>query len=638
MSEAADTRTPPARAGSRAAGPDYASSPGDIPDGTLAELFLQAADEYDKPDAMLYRTEDGWKPLSHRMIIERVHGISDALVADGVMRGQRVAILSENRPEWAITDYALLCIGALNVPIYPSLPADQIVYPMRHAEVGTAFVSTAEQLEKLLEVRRDWPGLRRIVTFDDVASDAPGVISLAEFEAFGRNQSTDDHGFRVRAREAHPSNVATLVYTSGTTGTPKGVMLTNANLFTNVKASLSEFPLGAADIALSFLPLSHVFQRLVDYVMFSHGVTIAYVEKFDDVSRSFREVRPTVAVSVPRVYEKVYARVLSATGFKRQLVLWARRAAIRWTECVLGGDRPGLGLRLSHTLADRLVYSKVRESLGGRIRFFISGGAPLAPNIAEFFYGAGLPILEGYGLTETSPVTNVNTPSHVRIGTVGRPIPGTEIRIAGDGEILVRGPQVMRGYYRDDEATAAIIDSDGWLATGDIGEIEEGGYLRITDRKKELLKTAGGKYIAPQPIENEIKRSRLVSEAVVLGDRRPYAIVLIVPNFENLRIWAGQHGLKETDPEALIEDERVVGKYDREVLRRVEDFARFERPKKVLLLARELSLEDGEITPTLKVKRRVVEEHNADRIEALYAEPAPAAEGGADARDAAGRE
>jgi long-chain acyl-CoA synthetase len=605
-------------------GEGWATASGEVESGTLAELFLRAADEFDKTDAAQYRTADGWKSISHRQIMDRVHRISDALVADGVARGDRVAILSENRPEWALADYALLCMGALNVPIYPSLPADQMVYSMRHAEIAVAFVSTADQLAKVLEVRREWSGLRRIVMFDDVASDEAGVITLEQFEALAADAATDDNEFRRRAREAKPSDVATLVYTSGTTGTPKGVMLTNENLVTNVNASLSGFPISSADVALSFLPLSHVFQRIVDYVMFSYGVTIAYVESFDDVSRSFTEVHPTIAVSVPRVYEKVYARVLSEKGLKRQIVLWSRRIAIAWAEATLSGRTPGAWLRFQHRLADRLVYAKLRDRMGGRIRFFISGGAPLSPSIAEFFLGAGLMILEGYGLTETSPVTNLNTPTHMRIGTVGRPIRGTEIRIAGDGEILVRGPQVMRGYYRNEDATREVIDDDGWFHTGDIGEIDADGFLRITDRKKELLKTAGGKYIAPQPLENEIKRSRFVSEAVVLGDRRPYPIAIVVPNFDNLRAWAHQHGIREDSAEALVYDRRVVEKLEQEVLHRVEGFARYEQPKKVLALTRELSLNRGEITPTLKVKRRVVEEHNADRIEALYAEPSPA--------------
>jgi long-chain acyl-CoA synthetase len=599
-------------------GLNYASSPGDLPPGTLVDLFFQAIDEFDKQDAMLHREGEAWRPISHREILEQVRFLSQALVAAGVQRGDRIALLSENRPEWALADWALLCVGALNVPVYPTLPPAQIAYMLEHAEVETAFVSSADQLTKMLEVRANWPRLRRIVVFDEVPPAADGVITLREFTENGRALGESENDFRSRARQARPDDVATLVYTSGTTGTPKGVMLTHANLHANVNASLSGFPIGPADIALSFLPLSHVFQRLVDYVMFAYGATIAYVSSIDSVSQAFREVRPTIAVSVPRVYEKVYARVLSVTGLKRRLVLWARRVAMSWARTRLAGDEPGASLRFQFRIADRLVFRKIRESLGGRIRFFISGGAPLSPQLAEFFHGVGLPILEGYGLTETSPVTNVNTPANPRVGTVGRPIPGTEIRIADDGEVLMRGPQIMKGYYKDPDATAAVIDSEGWFHSGDIGEIDEDGFLRITDRKKELLKTAGGKYIAPQPLENAVKQSRFVSEAVMLGDRRPFPIVLIVPNFVTLAAWAKQQGIA-TEPEAMVADPRVVAKIEEEVKRRVETFARHEQPKKVAILPREFSLEDGEITPTLKVKRRIVESRFADRIEPLYA-------------------
>jgi long-chain acyl-CoA synthetase len=626
MTGTRQTSAEPVTAGSAGASArgGYASNPTDVPTGTLVELLFRSVDEYDKPDALMQRGPNGWESLPHRDIIQQIQRISDSLVAAGLERGDRVAILSENRPEWAITDWALLCTGLLNVPIYPSLPPDQVAYLFEHAGVEIAFVSSAEQLAKLLEVRAHWSRLRRIIVFDDIPTPADGVMTLRSFMDRGHASGSTENEFRERARRAQPEDVATLVYTSGTTGTPKGVMLTHANLFTNVNAALSGFPLGPADIALSFLPLSHVFQRIVDYVMFAYGVTIAYVADFDDVPQSFREVKPTIAVSVPRVYEKVYARVLSVKGMRHTLVLWARRVAIEWTEAMLtGGGHPGAHLRFKHSIADRLVYRKVRESLGGRIRFFISGGAPLAPQIAEFFWGAGLPILEGYGLTETSPVTNLNTPSHTRIGTVGRPIPGTEIRIAEDGEILIRGPQVMKGYYRDPEATAKVIDADGWFQSGDIGEIDADGYLKITDRKKQLLKTAGGKYIAPQPIENEIKRSRFVSEAVVIGDRRPYPIVLVVPNFENVAAWAKQNGGGAATPVSLVENTAVVKRIEEDVKHRIERFAHFEQPKRVLLLERELTLENDEITPTLKVKRRVVEEHWADRIEAVYAEPSP---------------
>ncbi len=601
---------------------ELAIGEGTPPEGTLVELFFQAVDEFDKPDALLERTAAGWVPISHRELLERVCATAGALAASGMQRGDRIALLSENRAEWAIVDYSLLCAGALTVPIYATLPANQICHIVRNAGIHVAFVSTSEQLAKMLEVRAEVATLRTIVTFDETGSTEPGVSTLKRFlelnpEARGENE------FRQEALQARPEDVATLIYTSGTTGAPKGVMLTHNNLFTNVHASTGAVDVGPADIALSFLPLSHVLQRLVDYVMFAYGATIAHLRSIDDVAAAFNEVKPTVAVSVPRVYEKLYARVMSEKGLKRRIVLWARNVALAWANEKLAGSEPGGWLAAQHSLADRLVYRKLRERLGGKIRFFVSGGAPLPPDIARFFYGAGVLILEGYGLTETSPVTNVNTPEHLRIGTVGRPLPGTEIRIAKDGEILVRGPQVMKGYYNDPEATAQAIDEDGYFHTGDIGVIDTEGFLRITDRKKDLLVTAGGKNIAPQPIQAAMKRSRFIAEAVLIGDRRPYPIAVVVPAFESLEAWARQQGIDGADREKLALDERVVQKLEQEVEARIGDFARYERPKKILVMPREFSLEKGEITPTLKVKRRVVEKQLQDRIEALYAEPAP---------------
>lgn len=599
----------------------YASVPGDLPAGTLIDLFFTAADEHDKPDAWLRRTGPArWEPVSHRDGVERVRLLAAALGELGLERGDRVAILSENRLEWALADYALLCAGALTVPVYPTLPAEQIVAILEHSGARFAFVSTAEQLEKIEEIRGELSGLERIFTFDAV--DGHEDESFATLLERGRGTDPGDTAFRQEARRALPEDVATIIYTSGTTGRPKGVMLTHANLFANVAASLPRFPVAASDIALSFLTLSHVFQRMVDYAVYSQGATIAHLPNIDDVASAFVEVRPTIAVSVPRVYEKLYARILSVSGVKRRLVLWARGVALDWAERTLNRRPVPAWLALQHRVADRLVYAKVRERLGGRIRFFISGGAPLNPQIAYFFHGSGIRILEGYGLTETSPVTNVNPPDAVRIGTVGPPIPGTEIRIASDGEIHVRGPQIMKGYYRDPEATAEAIDEDGWFRTGDIGDLDEDGFLRITDRKKDLLVTAGGKNIAPQPLENAAKTSRYVTEAVMLGDRRPYAIMLVVPNFDQVSAWARQNGIAGADAD-LTEDDRVREQIEADVLRRLEHFARFERPKKVVPLPRELTLERGEITPSLKVKRRVVEEHFHDLIEALYAEPAP---------------
>jgi long-chain acyl-CoA synthetase len=600
----------------------HASNPAELPEGTLVDLFLNAV-ALDRPRAQLRRSEAGWQPISHGELLGNVRDIGAALRSFGLERGDRVGLLSENRPEWAWADYALLCTGILTVPLYPTVPAQQIAFILRHAGCRLLFVSTAEQLQKALDARASLTELQRIVVFDDVQSDDPAVMTLRELIRHGAGQHWSDASFREEAQRAAPQDVATLIYTSGTTGEPKGVMLTHYNVYSNVVASTRHvLRVDEGDIALSFLPLSHVFQRMVDYLIFANGTTIAYVAAVDQVALALEEVRPTIAVAVPRVYEKLYAKILAATGVKRQLVLWARQVSLDWAEAVLGGAEPSRGLAMKHAIADRLVFSKVRKKLGGRLRFFVSGGAPLPPQIGYFFYGAGVLILEGYGLTETSPVTNVNSEAELRMGTVGRPVPGTEVRIADDGEILVRGPQIMKGYYRNEDATREVIDGDGWFHTGDIGSIDADGYLRITDRKKELLVTAGGKNVAPQPVQNAAKLSRFVSEALLIGDRRPYTVLLVVPNYDSLEPWARHKGIHWNSREELARLPEVRSKLEREVAARLEGFARHEMPKKVLPLVREFSLERGEITPTLKVKRRVVEEAYSTEIEAIYAEPA----------------
>jgi long-chain acyl-CoA synthetase len=597
----------------------HASNPADIPAGTLVDLFLSATAQ-DNPRAQLHRTEAGWQPIPHREVLANVKAIGAALRADGLQRGDRIGLLSENRPEWAWVDYAALCTGLLNVPLYPTLPASQIGFILRHSGCRVLFVSTAEQLEKALEARAELPELERIIVFDEVATSG-SVITMREVLSHGRSQEWSDADFRAEAQRAQPEDVATLIYTSGTTGEPKGVMLTHRNLHSNVVAATKHVLQSTeADTALSFLPLSHVFQRMVDYLIFANGTSIAYVSVIDQVPQALQEVKPTLAVAVPRVYEKLYAKILAVTGPKRRLVLWAREIALEWADVHFSGSGPGTSLKIRHALADRLVFSTIRKKLGGRLRFFVSGGAPLPPQIGFFFFGAGVLILEGYGLTETSPVTNVNSTTELRIGTVGRAIPGTEIRIADDGEILVRGPQVMKGYYRNEEATREVITEDGWFHTGDIGSIDEDGYLRITDRKKELLVTAGGKNIAPQPVQNAAKLSPFVSESLLIGDRRPYLILLVVPNFDNLEPWARHKQLEWQDREQLAAMPEVRDKLERELRTRLTGFARHELPKKVLPLPREFSLDKGEITPTLKVKRRVVEKTYEKQIEALYAE------------------
>jgi long-chain acyl-CoA synthetase len=601
----------------------YAAEPAKLPVGTLVDLFFDSVAKYSGTPAQMFDDAGTWRSITHAEMYDRVRAITAALRTHGVKRGDNVGLLAENRPEWAQVDYAVMCAGAHTVPLYPTLPTDQIAFIVKDAATRIIFTSSAAQVAKLVEVRAEVPALDMIVVMDDVPAAELGavVVTLRSFIEAGRADAPDEAAFRAEAGRAKPEDVATMIYTSGTTGVPKGVMLSHNNLYSNVQAGLrTAVEVGPGDIALSFLPLSHVFQRMVDYAMFSGGATLAYVDSFDKVVGAMAVVKPTVAVAVPRVYEKIYTAFLSATGIKHKLVFWARRVAIDWARSRLSKSTPSMGLKAQHAIADRLVFSKLRARVGGRIRFFISGGAPLAQDIAMFFYGAGITILEGYGLTETSPVTNVNTPKDLRIGTVGKPVPGTELMIADDGEILVRGPQVMLGYYKNEAGTREVIDSEGWFHTGDIGSLDADGFLRITDRKKDLLVTAGGKNIAPQPIQNAAKASRFISETLLIGDRRPYPILLAVPNFDTLRTWAAQNGLQTEDLEALVREPSVRVKYEEEVAARTASFARYEKPKKVLVLPREFSLDRGEITPKLSIKRKVVEDHYAPQIEALYDE------------------
>ncbi|MFO7260337.1 MAG: long-chain fatty acid--CoA ligase [bacterium] len=598
----------------------YAANPADLPRGTLVQLFFEAVDRHDKPDAMLYKAGGEWRSISHRQLEADVRAIALGLEAYGIVRGDRVALLSENRPEWAMADYAVLCLGAIVVPIYATLLPHQIEYLLRDSGARAIFVSTGEQLEKVRRIRSMLPPLELVVVFDDVPTLEAGEVRLREVLERGRaaEGAVTPAAFRARALEARPDDVATILYTSGTTGEPKGVMLTHNNIFSNVQATTRVLSATSEDVALSLLPLSHIFERTNGYFQMWNGVTIAYAESLDAVPQNLLEVRPTIVPSVPRLYEKIYARVMSAEGVKRKLVLWAKEVAEHWADAKLAGRTPDLKTRLEHALADRLVFAKLRERTGGRLRFFVSGGAPLDPGIARFFYGAGVLILEGYGLTETSPVTNVNTPEEMRIGTVGKPVPGTEIMIADDGEILVRGPQVMKGYYNRPAATAEAIDADGWFHTGDIGELDDDGFLRITDRKRDIIVTAGGKNIAPQPIENRVKLNPWVAEAVMIGDRRPYPVMLIVPDFAKLEAWAVENGIRAADRAGLVADPRVRTKMESEVFGMLTDLARFEMPKKIALLPDEFTIADGHLTPSMKVKRRVVMERYRRQIEALY--------------------
>ena len=591
--------------------------------GTLTQLFFTTIDRHaGLPAAFRSKVGGAWVSITHREALERVQAISLGLREAGINPGDKVAIVSENRPEWALTDYACLCARATDVPIYPTLTAKQTEYILRDSESVAVFCSTAAQVDKVLEVKSELPGLRHVIAFDASAAQRPGVTSLAALEAKGKAVAAKHPSWKQDALSVKPEDLATLIYTSGTTGDPKGVMLSHYNIWSNVQACLQMIPIGSGDECLSMLPLSHSYERMVDYTLFQAGVIINYAESFDTVAANLGEVKPTVVLSVPRLYEKVYARVLenalSGSAIKRNIFFWAKRAGEQWATLSLAGlPIPG-GLRLKKKLADRLVFAKLRARTGGRIRFFVSGAAPLSADIAKFFYSAGLPVIEGYGLTETSPVLTLNPLDRIKLGTVGRAIPGIELKIASDGEILARGPNIMQGYYKLPEATKETIDADGWLHTGDIGEIDSDGYLKITDRKKELLKTAGGKYIAPQPIELAVKRNKFVANAMMYGDRRKFPIIVIVPNFDNLERWALERSLTYGTHAELIGLADVRAKVEREVMSMLPHLAKFETPKKVVLIEKDFTIESGELTPTLKVKRRVVEQHYKDVIDRAY--------------------
>jgi long-chain acyl-CoA synthetase len=598
---------------------------------TIADLPFHVVGRFPKPMALGRCRGDEILQISSKEMFERIRDLSLGLRAVGVSRGDRVAIVSESRPEWLLSDLAVLTAGAVTVPIYPTLSAAQARYILADSGARLAIVSTRLQLEKVQEVRHLLPALEAVVVVMDPPAAIPAgsasVLSLEEMERRGHVRMTGEWGaakeFRDGARALKPDDLATIIYTSGTTGEPKGVMLTHGNLVSNLRATADTLDISQDDVALSFLPLSHGFERMVSYVYLFCGVTIVFAESFDTIARDLARVRPTILTGVPRVYEKLHARILetarSAGGSKAAIFRWAVNAGLARAKAVLRGGSAGPLTSLKTAIGDRFVFSAIREKLGGRIRFVASGSAPLDANIMEFFHAIGIPIIEGYGLTETSPILTFNPVSALRVGTVGRAIPGVELRIADDGEILARGPNIMRGYFNKPDATADVL-KDGWFHTGDIGQIDAQGYLTITDRKKDLLVTSGGKKIAPQPIEAVLKRSPLVAEAVLLGDRRKYAAVLIVPDFAALERRLKDLGRPPGTREDLIHRPDVLALYQEIIDALNRELSQFERIKSLALLPTEFTVESGELTPTLKVKRKVVEQKWRDQIEALYRE------------------
>ena len=579
---------------------------------TLNDILL-AVCKNRRDRVMLQRQALGWVPISSTEIYRGVVGVARALESWRVGKGDRVAILSENRPEWTIVDFAALALGAVTVPVYSTQTAEQTAFLLNDSGTRVIAVSTKHQLEKVLSIQRHTP-VERIMVMDAVeTAHAVQVQGLML-----RGPAGVDSEFDARARTIGPDDLATIIYTSGTTGTPKGAMLTHGNMASNIARSLEGFSLGAKEeVSVSFLPLSHVTARHVDFALLYRGVVLAYCSDIARLAQVLAEVQPVIFVAVPRVYEKIRQQViLKAAGFPLSAVYrWALSVGRAHRAETLTGTRP---TAVSWRIANRLVFSKVRSGMGGKAEEFISGGAPLGRELAEWYADIGIPIHEGYGLTETSPVIAVNTPAAHKLGTVGKPLPNVEVRIAGDGEVLVRGPSIFKGYWnRPEETQAAFVD--GWFKTGDIGQIDNEGFLSITDRKKDLIKTSGGKFIAPQPIENSLKLNPLIGTAVVFGDRRKFPAVLIAPNFPALENWARANQVEFVSRETLVANTEVQAMYESIVEELNRNLARFEKLKRVLVVSEELSAADGTLTHTFKVRRRGIEERYWTLIDEMYA-------------------
>jgi long-chain acyl-CoA synthetase len=587
---------------------------------TLNDVYFSVVGR-DLDRVMMVRRDGVWTPISAAQLRRRVLSMARQLQAWGIAKGDRVVLLSENRPEWAVTDFATLLVGGIVVPIYATQTPEQVLYVLKHSEARIAVVSSRKQFEKVESVRPE-SQLERIVVMDEV-EDMPDVPQM-RYLLDGVDE-VEDAAVEAFAHSMKPDDVATLIYTSGTTGTPKGVILTHGNIASNLSVTAQLVDIGPEDTGISFLPLSHITARHVDYLMFSRGVTIAYCPNFEDLPRTLQEIRPTLFIGVPRVYEKVHNQILlKMEGVKRRIFEWSLTVGRRYREQVLNDETPGA---LSWRLANKLVYSKIREGVGGRARLFISGGAPLGRELAAWYADLGVRIDEGYGLTETSPVIAVNVPGGHRLGTVGKILDNLEVKIAADGEVLVRGPSVFKGYWNMPEETAASFE-DNWFKTGDIGQLDSERYLSITDRKKDLIKTSGGKFIAPQPIENSFKANVFVGEAAVMGDKRKFPSVVIVPNFPVLEEWAAAHDISFTSRKELVRSPQVRALYQGVVDELNGNLAQFEKLKKFLLLPEELSIADGTLTPSMKLRRRHLEQRYHRQIEAMYAEDhaAPKAE------------
>jgi long-chain acyl-CoA synthetase len=597
--------------------------------GTLPSRFLNAIDSRPTSRAQLFRHADStWESISSTELLRRVAALSMALVELGVKPGDRVALFAANRPEWHTADFAINGSGGVTVPVYFHESPERMTFILKHSGARVIIVAGEEQLQKLLSCRAQVPELEHVIVAD-VGTDVPAECLRYE-TLIASAGGAEIASYRMRAAQVLPGQLCTIIYTSGTTGEPKGVMLTHNNMSSNVTDSCATFDFQpATDMALSFLPLAHVYGRMLDYIYLFNGVSVAYVETVDLVPQALLEIHPSVIAAVPRFFEKIYAKLMeqgsNATGIKRKVFDWAIGVARRAAPWRIGAKGASPLLKVQWVLADKLVYKKIRAGTGGKLRMVFSGGAPLSKELAEFFWSIGIPIYQGYGLTETSPILTSNYPQN-RSGSSGRPIPNVLIRIAQDGEILAKGPCVMQGYYNNVDATREAIDAEGWFHTGDIGYLDSDNYLFITDRKKDLIKTAGGKFVAPQPIENALKTSPYITNAMIVGDQRRFVVALIVPNATTVSAKLQDQGIRFGSHKEMVEHPAVRALIEGEVKRLTTHLAQWETIKRFALLPEDFTFDNGSLTFTLKLKRRVVEKNYRELIDKLYAdtsEPVP---------------
>lgn len=592
--------------------------------GTLPSRLLNAVDALPNPRAQLVRQAGNWNAIASEEFLRRVAGLSMALVELGVKPGDRVGLFAANRPEWHIADFAITGAGGVTVPVYFNESPDRIAYILKHCGAKIVFAAGASQMQKLQAIRASLPELEQVI-FADCGSALPA--DCLQYETLIASAGgVDVAAYRLRASQILPGQLASLIYTSGTTGEPKGVMLTHSNFCSNVTDSCDPSSFDPkTDVAISFLPLAHVYGRMMDYSNLFNGLTVAYVDVVEQVAQALLEIHPTILPAVPRVFEKIYARIMeqgsARKGAQRRIFDWAMRLAGRTALWRSGEAGASSILKLQWQFADKLVYSKIRMGMGGKLRIVFTGGAPLAKELLAFFWAVGVPIYQGYGLTETSPVLTTNFPKN-RMGSAGHPIPNVELRIAEDGEILAKGPCVMQGYYKKPDATREVLNSDGWFSTGDIGYLDKDNYLFITDRKKDLIKTAAGKFVAPQPIENSLKTSPYITNAMVVGDRRKFISALIVPNATTVAAKAAEQGISFSSNSVMAAHPAVRALIEAEVLRLTANLAQYETIKRFALLPNDFTFDNGSLTFTLKLKRRVVEQQYSDVIEQLYADVA----------------